>query len=60
MKIKILFMYLVSGNCLEIIKSLQKMLGSAPQKKVICSSDHKAAKIFAKGLGFSKDAGLQF
>ena len=36
------------------------MLGSALQKEVICNSDHKATNIFAKGLGFSKDVGLQF
>ena len=42
-----------------MIKSLQEMLESAPKKEVICNSDHKAVKVFAKGLGFSKDPGLQ-
>ena len=32
---------------------------SALQKQVICKSDHKAAKIFVKGPGFSKHGGLQ-
>ena len=30
-----------------------------PQKQVICSSYYKAYKISMKGLGFSKDEGLQ-
>ena len=29
------------------------------KKQVICRSDHKAAKIFVRGLGFSKNGGLQ-
>ena len=36
-------------------KNTKVVLRSAPQKQVICGSDHVAAKIFRKGLGFSKD-----
>ena len=43
-----------------MIKSSQKLyLEVLHKKQVICSSDHKAAKIFVKGLGFSKNAKLQ-
>ena len=34
-------------------------LRSAPRKQAICSSDHKAAQLFVKGIGFSKDAELK-
>ena len=41
-----------------MIKSPQKIrLEVIHKKQVICSSDHKTAKILVKGLGFSKNAG---
>ena len=40
-----------------MIKSPRKIRKEVLHKKqVICSSDHKAAKIFVKGLRLSKDA----
>ena len=38
------------------LKKNKVVLKSDPQKQVICCSDHVAARIFMKGLGFSKDA----
>ena len=49
-------MYLVPRNYQIPLKITLEILH---QKQVICSSDHKAAKIFVKGLVFCKDAGLQ-
>ena len=41
------------------LKNTKVALKIAPQKQVICRSYYKAYKIFMKGLGFSKDGGLQ-
>ena len=43
----------------SLLKNTKVALRITPQKKIICRIDHKAQKIFMKGLGFSKDAGLQ-
>ena len=37
------------------LKNTKVVLRSARQKQVTCRNDHVAAKIFRKGLGFSKD-----
>ena len=37
----------------------KKCLEVYHKKQLISISDHKAAKIFVQGLGFSKDTGLQ-
>ena len=44
-----------------MIKSPQEIrLEVLHKKQVISTSNHKAAKIFVKGLGFSKHGGLSF
>ena len=60
-------MYLVPGNDPPHPKKQQqknkkkkkKRLEVLHKKQVICSSGRKAAKVFLKGLGVSKNGGLQ-
>ena len=60
-------MYLVPGNdppphpkkTTKKQKKKKKRLEVLHKKQVICSSGRKAAKVFLKGLGVSKNGGLQ-